>query len=227
MADGLARNFPKAVQDAARIANCLAHGRRYFFDLVDAFPEPCLYVLDALGTVFFNESLAKAEGLSPEDRLLFHQLFSQSIMDELKQRMQREINENITEPNSRLGKAFQYMLTHWEGLTLFLREPGAPLENNAVERLLKKAVLHRKNSQSFRTEKGAKLGDLYMSLIYTCELNKVNAFDYLTEVQRHAAEVKARPAEWLPWNYRDTLNHLLDIRDEHAPRGSPVGLLAA
>ena len=44
-----------------------------------------------------------------------------------------------------------------------------------------------------------------MSLIHTCELNGANPFDYLTELQRHAEELKRRPAEWMPWNYRETL----------------------
>ena len=47
--------------------------------------------------------------------------------------------------------------------------------------------------------------DLFMSLIHTCELNGANPFDYLTELQRHAAELKGNPAEWMPWNYRETL----------------------
>jgi Transposase IS66 family len=40
------------------------------------------------------------------------------------------------EPNSGLGKAVSYTLPHWQALTLFLREPGAPLDNNLVERAL-------------------------------------------------------------------------------------------
>jgi len=49
---------------------------------------------------------------------------------------------------------------------------------------------------------------LFMSLIHTCELNGANAFDYLTELQRHAEELKKNPSEWMPWNYRDTLARL-------------------
>ncbi len=41
-----------------------------------------------------------------------------------------------------------------------------------------------------------------MSLIYTCELNEVNPFDYLTRLQEHADEVATNPERWLPWNYR-------------------------
>jgi hypothetical protein len=97
------------------------------------------------------------------------------------------------------------MLRHWQALTLFLREAGAPLDNNLVESALKKAILHRKNSLFYKILNGAEAGDLYMSLIYTCELNSVNPFDYLTELQRHTEELGANPAQWMPWSYRDSL----------------------
>ena len=31
---------------------------------------------------------------------------------------------------------------------------------------------------------------------------------YLTTLQRHSAELKQNPSEWVPWNYRDTLARL-------------------
>jgi hypothetical protein len=104
-----------------------------------------------------------------------------------------------------LGKAIAYLQRHWTNLTLFLRQPGAPLDNNIAERTLKKAILHRKNALFYKTMNGARVGDLFMSLIHTCELNKANPFDYLTELLRHPVEMKASPAEWMPWNYRMTL----------------------
>jgi hypothetical protein len=70
---------------------------------------------------------------------------------------------------------------------------------------LKKAILHRKNSLFYRTKNGARVGDLFMSLIYTAELNGANPFDYLTRLQRHAEEVARAPSRWLPWNYLATL----------------------
>ena len=66
-------------------------------------------------------------------------------------------------------------------------------------------MLHRKNALFYRTLHGAEAGDLFMSLIHTCELVGANAFDYLTEIQRHAQELAANPAEWMPWSYQDTL----------------------
>lgn len=70
---------------------------------------------------------------------------------------------------------------------------------------MKRVVLHRKNALFYRTLNGAQVGDLFMSLIHTCQLCAANSFDYLIELQRHARELAARPSEWMLWNYRDTL----------------------
>jgi hypothetical protein len=103
------------------------------------------------------------------------------------------------------GEAIRYCRKHGTRLTLFLQQAGAPLDSNLVERARKKAILHRKNSLFYKTEKGAEVGDLFMSLIHTCELNGANPFDYLTELQKHAGELAKNPAAWMSWNYRATL----------------------
>jgi transposase len=129
-------------------------------------------------------------------------------MEKLQRWCAAQFEERKVEPNSGLGQAISYLLKHWEKLTLFLRVAGAPIDNNLVERALKKSILHRKNSLFYKTRKGAQMGDLFMSLIHTCELNGANAFDYLTELQRHAEDLKQNPSAWMPWNYRDTLARL-------------------
>jgi len=52
-----------------------------------------------------------------------------------------------------------------------------------------------------------------MSLIYTCQLCRANAFDYLTELQKHRRELFRSPAEWMPWNYRNTLERGVASRE--------------
>jgi len=203
MSDALSRNAPKPIK--LLVAHCLAHGRRQFVKIAPNFPEPCRHVLEALGEVYHQDRLACEQGLSRIERLHFHQQHSRPVMNDLHQWLGAQLKEHKVEPNSGLGKAIEYMLRHWQPLTLFLREPGAPLDNNLVERALKKAILHRKNSLFYKTLNGAEVGDLYMSLIHTCELNDVNPFDYLTELQRYAEELGAKPADWMPWNYRNTL----------------------
>jgi hypothetical protein len=97
------------------------------------------------------------------------------------------------------------MQNHWAKLTLFLRQQGAPLDNNVCERALKKAILHRKNALFYKTQNGAHVGDLFMSLIYTCQLCGASAFAYLTELQHHGEELSCSPEQWMPWNYGETL----------------------
>ncbi len=70
---------------------------------------------------------------------------------------------------------------------------------------MKKAILHRKNALFYRTRNGAGVGDQFMSLIYTCQLNGANPFDYLTALQRRADQMAASPQLWMPWNFRDAL----------------------
>lgn len=208
MCDALSRNVPKMGPGAEiLLANCIAHGRRQFVEVADNFPDECRYVLEMLGRVYGNDAEARERGLSPEQRLELHRERSAPVMDELHHWLEQQLAERKTEPNSGLGKAITYLLRHWRPLTLFLREAGAPLDNNIVERSLKRAVLHRKNALFYRTLNGAAVGDLFMSLIHTCQLCDANSFDYLIELQRHVTELAANPALWMPWNYREALEH--------------------
>jgi len=203
MCDALSRNAPDSLKTI--LGNCLTHGRRRFVEVAMHFPDECLYVLQILKAVYQNDAEAKEQGLSDDDRLGWHQTRSGPKMAELKIWLAEQIDQKKVEPNSGLGEAIGYMLRHWEELTLFLRQPGAPLDNNICERALKKAILHRKNAYFYKTLNGAHVGDLFMSLIHTCELNKVNPFDYLVQLQKNAKTAASTPADWMPWNYRHTL----------------------
>ena len=204
MCDALSRNAPGYLKTI--LSNCLAHGRRQFVDVIEQFPEECRHVLESLSVVYHNDALAQEQNLSPEERLLFHQAQSGPTMEELHIWLIRQLDERRVEPNSGLGKAMAYLLRHWEKLTLFLRVAGAPLDNNICERALKKAIRHRRNSLFYKTQHGAHVGDIFMSLIHTCELCGANPFDYLTELERHAGEAASNPRDWMPWNYRQTLD---------------------
>ena len=203
MCDALSRNEPKGVETI--LANCNAHGRRQFVDVVESFPVECRFVLETLKEVYRNEALAGERDLSPQERLTFHQEQSGRLMGELKGWLNRQLRQRLVEPNSGLGQAIQYMRRHWRKLTQFLKVAGAPLDNNICERALKLAILHRKNALFYKTPNGAHVGDLFMSLIHTCRLGGVDPFDYLTALQRHAVELAAAPAKWMPWNYRETI----------------------
>jgi hypothetical protein len=206
MSDALARNTPG--DHPTQAASCIPHGRRKFVEIHDAFPDEVAFVLETLRPVFHTEQQAQQQGLDPPARLLLHQQESGPRMQALHDWMATQLETHAVEPNSGLGQAIRYLQNHWDKLTLFLRVPGAPLSNNLCERALKKAILHRKNSLFYRTLNGAKVGDLFMSLIHTAELHQVEPFDYLVALLRHAAAVALDPPAWMPWNYTTALARL-------------------
>jgi transposase len=190
------------------VANCISHARRRYVDVAEDFPEECRYVLETLGGVYKNDAAARKQELSDAKRLALHKAESGPLMEGLERWMRQQLDEHKVEPNSGLGEAILYMQKHWPELTLFLRRPGAPLDNNICERALKKAILHRKNALFYKTLAGAHVGDVFMSFIHTAELNHVEPFDYLVALLRHHREVDKAPADWMPWNYRDALARL-------------------
>jgi len=203
MCDALSRNFSEDFQTI--LAHCLTHGRRNFVTVEENFPDECQYVIELLGKVYHNDAISSREGMSPKQRLLFHQTNSGSLMEELHCWLRQQFDDKKVEPNSSLGKAIKYMLKHWQKLTLFLRVEKAPLDNNICERAIKMAIMHRKNSLFYKTEHGAYIGDLFMSIIHTCNLSRINPLDYLTELRKNSSAVFKTPHQWLPWNYQANL----------------------
>lgn len=197
MGDALSNNWTG--EFSRIVAKCLAHARRQFIEIEAAFPSECKRVLDTLSEVYQTEAATHA--MTAEERLLYHQRHSGPVMQDLHDWMTKQFSERAVEPNGALGRALRYMQTHWDGLTRFLSEQDAPLDNNVVERVLKRAVLVRKNSLFYRTEHGAAVADVILSLIETCQQNGVSAWDYLLAVVRNERVVRKNPQEWLPWNY--------------------------
>jgi len=206
MCDALSRNVSSDFQVV--LAHCLAHARRRFVEVAANFPQECRSVLETFRRVYENEALTRQAGMSPEQRLAYHQAQSGPLLEELRTWSEAQLAERKVEPNSGLGKALLYIRKHWSRLTLFLQVGGAPIDNNLCERALKHVILHRKNSLFYKTLNGAEVGDLFMSLIHTCRLNGADPFHYLTTLQQHARQITKHPHRWMPWNYRETLRVL-------------------
>ena len=220
MCDALSHNT--AGEFDSIVANCIAHARRQFVEVAPSFPEQCRYVLETLREVYRNDATARTEKMAPEARLAFHQEYSGPLMRGLLWWVYEQLELRKVEPNSTLGGAVSYLRKHWSKLTLFLSQPGAPLDNNICERALKKAILHRKNALFYKTQHGADVGDLFMSLVHTAELGNVDPFDYLVQLQRHSAEVNKAPGQWMPWNYREALAALIPAPEPELGWPSPL-----
>lgn len=206
MCDASSTNTPDDFQTI--LCNCLTHGRRKFVDAEWNFPVECQYVINILGKVYKHDKDTKEQNMSLEQRLKYHQEKSGPLMEELKVWLTDQLEQNLVEPNSGLGQAVSYMLNHWPKLTRFLRVPGAPLDNNVCEQALKRAILHRKNSLFYKNMHGAYIGDMFMSIIHTCNIMSINPFNYLIAIQRYSSEVFRNPSRWMPWNFVETTSLL-------------------
>ena len=213
MTDGAETNFSTAIPlnilSQMIVCFCLVHSRRNFYKLLDFFEVECNFVIDCFRIVYKSERFCKENNLSAEERLTYHQAHSKPTMEALKVWLINQIKyiSRGVEPNNGLGEAIKYMLKNWQEPTKFLTVPGVTIDNNYSERLIKCAILHRKNSLFYKTTRGAKVGSVLMSLIQTADANKVNPFDYLVALHEHNALVKLKPQLWLPWNYKEQLIH--------------------
>lgn len=203
MSDALSSN--QVSESEVQEAYCLVHARRNFIEIENYWPEECQEVTEALEKVYHWDELSRRMNLNQTQRLWLHQVLSAPELEEIREKMKERFEQRSVEPSSSLGKAMNYFLNHWEKLSLFLRLEGAPLDNNASERALKVPIRHRKNSLFYRTEHSAGIGDILMSVIYTCALGKVNPLDYLNQIQIHRSSVRKTPERWLPWNYQSAL----------------------
>jgi hypothetical protein len=203
MSDALRSNH---AEEASLIrCHCLAHGRRKFTELEEDFPAESAMVVNALKLVYDHEDEAREKQLRAEERLVYHQTYSEPVFKTLKTWLEQQTTERLVEPNSSLGKAIAYMLDHWDTLTRVVKEPDAPLDNNVAERALKLCIRQRKNSLFYATEHSAYIASVLTSVIATCVQAGVNALDYLVAVQEHRQEVFTNPSAWLPWNYQAAL----------------------
>lgn len=205
VSDALASNRVTVV-DAINVL-CNAHSRRKFTEVISNFPEDVAYVLERYGKIWSHEHEAQEQQLSATARRDYHHSHSLPIMEALRDWGKTQLAEDKVEANSGLGKAINYLENHFEGLTAFCHHEGAPIDNNFMEGILKMIATSRKNFYFYKTLAGAKVGDVITSMVATCELNGVNAFDYLVAIQRHRYDVSRHPESWLPWNYSETLEN--------------------
>jgi hypothetical protein len=199
MSDALSANHVADI--AFNKALCNAHSRRGFAELALQQPLAARIALKHYEHIWINDTHCIDKGFDADQRQRYHHEHSLPHLLALHAWCTEELDTKRVEHNSNLGKAMHYFLRHHEGLCAFCHVPGAPVDNNEIERLIKIIVRHRKNSLFYQTPAGAAIGDVITSVLATCHENDVNAFEYLNAVQRNQVAVKQAPHQWLPWNY--------------------------
>jgi hypothetical protein len=204
MIDASSNSEPK--KDWVVVGYCLVHGRREFVELYDFYPEECGYFLKKIAEIYQNDT--KVEKMDPVFRRDYHRTHSLPILREMYREMIRLLREKKIEPNSRLGKVFRYWLKRRYGFQAFTRIVGMPLDNNRTEGKLRPIAMGRNTSLFFMTLISAEIWSGLFSLVYTCQANGVNAFEYFNWLQSNTYAAKREPEKFLPWHFRMETEHI-------------------
>lgn len=213
MKDALTMNIP-GLFDVVE-TKCNSHALRKFKDIQDIFPTECSFILKQYRKVFENDKWTLDQKFTNQERLSYHKFHSKPLMEEIKDYVKKLTDERCVEPNSSLGGAIRYFLSHYEELIGFFKFEGAPLDNNKAERSLKLIIRLRKNSMFYKTEHGAEVAGILQSIIYTAEAYGENVFEYLEAVFDNQDLVNLSPKGWLPWTFRDSLANIENIINDN------------
>lgn len=220
--DGASKNFDHEQSEKLVEASCNAHALLKFRDIRDKYPAEYAEAGRVYKQVFDNEDQAKALGLGPVDRMLYHRQHSKPLMQQLKAMCQDKLKSKLVEPNSPLWEPLTFVVNQWDRLTRFCEVPGVPLDTNLVEQALIIPVRYLRGSFNYQSEDGAAVGDHLMSLIATARANDVEPVAYLTECLRCHKDLAARPQDYLPWIYRERMAEQDCVAVPARQRASPT-----
>ena len=203
--DAASKNFDHGHGEEVVEGVCNAHAMLKFRDIKDKFPEEYAVAGAVYKQVFANDDIAKAQGLTPTERMLFHREKSLPLMVSLKVMCEEKITSGLVEPRSPLWHPLTFIINQWPRLTQFCKTPGIPLDTNLVEQSLIIPVRYLAASFNYQTAAGAEVGDRYMSLVITAIDNEIEPVAYLTYCLKNHEDLAKRPEFYLPWSYRDRM----------------------
>lgn len=160
-------------------AHCNAHVRRYFFKAWKngkKYKEAQFY-LDHYHEIYKLNAQCKDKP-PPEQLTLRTQMTPR--FEAMRDQAMKELPGYPKE--SKYAKALKYYLSNFKGLTLFLKDPEVPIDNNAQESALRSYVVGRKTWYGTHSERGATTAAILYTLVETCKLNKVNPREYFKQI---------------------------------------------
>ena len=189
-------------------ANCWAHARRQFFELVDVARQikrrkgaaPLVSPLAKEALVWIDQIFAverEINGLAVAQRLSVRQERVVPLVHALEAWM-RATRASLSRHDA-VAKAIAYLLNDWSGFTAFLDDGRICLTNNAAERELRGVARGRKARLFVGSDRGGDRSAMMYSLIGTAKLNGVDPLAWLTDVLDRIADIpKGRLHELLP-----------------------------
>jgi transposase len=191
LSDGYGAYAAYAAKTGLKHAQCWAHCRREFFNAQAAEPVLANEALDRIRAIYKVEEDSRARKLSGEHRHLHRFEHAKPLVEGFFKWVCERLEDKALLPTNRFVQALGYAHAHRQALSVFLADPDVPLDTNHLERSLRPIPLGRKNWLFSWTELGARQIGIVQSLIVTCQLHDINAYDYLVDVlqrvDRHPA----------------------------------------
>lgn len=169
-------------KDNIRQLGCMAHARRPFAELAKAAKKSgkSHQALSFIKGLYNIERKAKEENLSVNERKALRLKEAAPILEKLKKWAEKSFPNAA--PGSKLYKAFDYLLTHWDKLIRYLEDGHLEIDNNDTEREIRPFALGKKNWMFAASPRGAHASAFFYSLIGSAKLNHLEPYDYLKHV---------------------------------------------
>lgn len=183
------------------LAFCWSHARRNFYEIHQSSASPiAAEVLRRIAELYRIED--EGRGKPPDQRRAIRQEKSRPRVEALRS----YIEDQLTRVSGKMpvATAMRYLLTHWEGLCVFLDDGRAEIDSNTIERLHRVIATGRKNALFAGSDAGARSWAIFASLIQTAKLNDIDPFAYLKDVLERivSGRVKSHQLDCLlPWNW--------------------------
>jgi len=182
---------------------CMAHARRYFFDVFDATKSPVAQeALSRIGALYAIET--EINGKPADVRLAERQARAVPLLTELKGRLEGE--RRRLSLKSTIGKAIQYSLSRWEALARYASDGRLAIDNNVAERGLRTIAVTRKNFLFLGSDEGGRRAAHIYTIVESARLNGLNPQAYFADVIDRLAKgwPRSRLTELLPWIWSAT-----------------------
>jgi hypothetical protein len=174
---------------------CWAHARRKIFEAKDNDRTASALPLALIGQLYDIERLAM--DWPNEKRTAIRQSESRLILDRLRTWLDGLVAKSIL-PASKLGQAVQYIRNHWDALCVYTKDGRLPVDNNWVERLMKRIAIGRKNWLFVGSVRAGMRNANIMTLVASAHRHDLDVQMYLEDVITNLNRGTAKPEQLLP-----------------------------
>lgn len=180
---------------------CMAHARRKFVDALKYDEQKAGFVLEKVKVLYKLEKDMREEGLSWEQRTHQRKLKAKPVLDEMHEWLIEHAQKEL--PSSPLGKAINYALPRWAGLSAYAEHGQLEIDNNLAENAIRPIAIGRKNYLFCGSHQAAKMTAGMYSFMASCRKNQVDELQWLTDVFQRIQSHKYKDLyQLLPNNWK-------------------------